>query len=562
MSDNTKLILVVDDDPHHLNIIREGLTLSPNNYQVIEAASLEEAGKLVSTTDPDLAIFDVFLPDGNAVEYLAREISKYKFPVIILTGKPDEKLAVEATKIGVLDYLVKTKDAIENLDKHIERTLREWNLVLERNRAEQERLELYNEREELERIINQSQTVVFLWKPDMGRPVEFVSESVSQLGYTPKDFISGRVPYFSIVHLDDLDRVLETIDGYIENPADNFYNIEYRILTPAGDVRWLDDRTWLIRKENGEITRLQGTILDITDRRKSEEHQKILELQLLEGEKMRSIGQLAAGIAHEINTPAQYVSDNTRFLQDCFNGVTQVISKYKGLLDAAKSGEINPIEPSMIADIEKLIKDTNLDYLTEEIPSAINDTIEGIDRISEIVKAMKAFSHPGVEKKTNIDINSAIANTISISKHEWKYVADVVTDLDRNLPHVMGFPGELNQALLNLVTNAAHAIGDVLGENPSEKGRISITTKYNDQYAEIRITDTGTGIPEDIRSRIFDHFFTTKPIGKGTGQGLTIAYDVVVNKHGGKLLVESEVGVGTTFIIQLPLHTEKIEAIV
>jgi len=194
-----------------------------------------------------------------------------------------------------------------------------------------------------------------------------------------------------------------------------------------------------------------------------------------------------------------------------------------------------------------------LAYLQEEIPQAIDQSLEGLERIAKIVRSMKEFSHPGMDEKTPIDINQAIETTINVSRNEWKYHADIETDLDPGLPNVSCLPGEINQVLLNLIVNAAHAIVNVVGES-GDKGLIRISTRLDGAWAEIRVSDTGTGIPEEIKQRIFDPFFTTKMVGKGTGQGLAIAYSVVVDKHGGVIDLESEEGKGTTFIISLPLE--------
>ena len=189
------------------------------------------------------------------------------------------------------------------------------------------------------------------------------------------------------------------------------------------------------------------------------------------------------------------------------------------------------------------------------MPQAIRQSLEGTERVAKIVRAMKEFSHPGVEEKTAIDLNRAIESTVTVSRNEWKYVAEVVTDLDPDLPLVRCLPGDLNQAVLNLVVNAAHAIEKrrEVERNVDQLGHIAVSTRRVGDQVELRVADDGTGIPADVLPRIFDPFFTTKPVGKGTGQGLAITYSVVVEKHGGTIDVETESGRGTTFILRLPL---------
>jgi signal transduction histidine kinase len=188
-----------------------------------------------------------------------------------------------------------------------------------------------------------------------------------------------------------------------------------------------------------------------------------------------------------------------------------------------------------------------------EIPKAITQTLEGVDRVATIVRAMKDFSHPGKKERIPIDIHKAIESTLVVCRHEYKYVADLATDFDASMPAVTCFPGDFNQVIMNLVINAAHAIAGNLDSQTNSKGKISITTRRDGNWAEIRISDTGSGIPEDIRTKIYDPFFTTKEVGKGTGQGLAICHAVVVGMHRGTITFDTQEGKGTTFIIRLPL---------
>ncbi len=277
---------------------------------------------------------------------------------------------------------------------------------------------------------------------------------------------------------------------------------------------------------------------------------KQLEEQLRQAQKLEAIGQLAAGIAHEINTPIQYVGDNTKFLSDAFRDLLQVIDAHGRMFAAAKTGHLT----TQVIDrlVDSVLK-ADIGYLTEEIPKAIQQSQEGVERVAKIVRAMKEFSHPGTKEKVAIDINKAIENTITVARNEWKYVAEVVDDFAADLPPVPCLPGEFNQVILNLLVNAAHAIEDVPGRDAGTKGVIRVTTRALGEDAEIRVSDTGTGIPEAIRSKVFDPFFTTKPVGKGTGQGLAIAHSVIVNQHGGTIHFETEPGKGTAFVIRLPL---------
>ncbi len=292
-------------------------------------------------------------------------------------------------------------------------------------------------------------------------------------------------------------------------------------------------------------------ITDLTQHEEEEKEHKQLELQLIQAQKLESIGQLAAGIAHEINTPTQFVGDNTNFLRDSFNSIVRIIDAYNELLDAEKKGSVSP---EQLSEIEKILEEEDLDYLKEEIPEAISQSLNGIKRISEIVLAMKEFSHPKVDEKKATDINKAIENTLTVSRNEWKYVAETETELTKDSPMVQCFPGELNQVLLNMFVNAAHTIADANKKIKRDKGLITIKTERSGKSFKISISDTGMGIPDEIKPKIFDMFFTTKVVGKGTGQGLALAYDVIVNKHNGLLTFDTELGKGSTFHIELPLE--------
>ena len=287
---------------------------------------------------------------------------------------------------------------------------------------------------------------------------------------------------------------------------------------------------------------------EVAVRKRVEQVRTELEQELRHMQKMDSLGTLAGGIAHEINTPVQYVAENLRFLEDSFLELGKVSQQFGRLIEAA-SADVSPVD--MIGESNAANADT--DYLCEEIPASIRQSLEGIEQIGEIVRAIKEFSHPDAKEKSAIDINRAIETTLTVARNQWKYVADVETDFDDTLPPVLCQPGEFNQVLLNLIVNAAHAISE---RGAEEKGRITLSTRMNADRVEVRISDTGVGIPAENREKIFDPFFTTKDPGKGTGQGLAIAYTIITKKHKGTISLHSELGKGTTFTVSLPLGLE------
>lgn len=281
---------------------------------------------------------------------------------------------------------------------------------------------------------------------------------------------------------------------------------------------------------------------DITERKRQE-------IELRHGQKLEAVGRLAAGIAHEINTPIQFVGDNTRFLQNSFRDELDLIHKYEELRAAAEKGTVTP---DLLQQVAKVRETADWPYLEQEIPRAMEQMLEGLSRVSTIVRGMKEFSHVDrSNEKAPGDLNRALESTLIVARNELKYVADVETHFDE-LPPLICHLGDLNQVFLNLLVNAAHSIGDAV-KGTVNKGKIKVTTRLDGDWVEVAIGDSGMGIPEDVREKIFDPFFTTKGVGKGTGQGLALARAIVVEKHGGTLTFETQIGKGTTFFVRLPL---------
>jgi PAS domain S-box-containing protein len=384
------------------------------------------------------------------------------------------------------------------------------------------------------------------WKDREGR---FLGANHQFLADCGMDTVAGKTDFDIPLSRDQAERFRVDDRRVIESGSPQLDIIE-QVTDSMGKTMWLSTSKVPMRNEQGEVVGVLGTYLDLTPLKRAEQERQMMEVQLRQAQKLEAIGQLASGIAHEINTPTQYVGDNTRFFQDSFQNLRKVLESHAELLRAAKS---NALTPELIARAEQAAAAGDLDYLFEQIPAAITETLEGIGRITKIVRAMKEFSHPGGKEKALANLNKAIESTVTVARHEWKYVADMHLGLDPDLPGVPCFLGEFNQAVLNLIINAAHAIGDVVKEHPGTKGAITVCTRRDGDHVEVRVSDTGNGIPEAIRPRIFEPFFTTKPVGKGTGQGLSIVYGNVVKKHGGTVRFESEVGKGTTFILRLPL---------
>ncbi|NCC52142.1 MAG: PAS domain S-box protein [Spartobacteria bacterium] len=300
-----------------------------------------------------------------------------------------------------------------------------------------------------------------------------------------------------------------------------------------------------INPYTGEGSAQRGTLILAEDMTQC----RILEQQALQVEKLKSVSRLAGSVAHEINTPAQFINDNITFLCNAVRDTRQLICDHNTLLEAIQAGEdITELTRALHHQRRKL----DLDYIQEEMPRAVEQTLAGIERIAGIVQAMKELSCADPVDITPTSINQMIENALTVSRGEWHALADVVTDLDPRAPVIACNPVELNHVLLNLLHNAARAIEQAAPKDRQAKGEIRVTTRLNDEAVEIAIRDTGCGIPEDVKSRMYDPFFTTREDGPNLGQGLAEAFHVVVEKNNGHISCESAVGKGTTFTISLP----------
>jgi signal transduction histidine kinase len=269
-----------------------------------------------------------------------------------------------------------------------------------------------------------------------------------------------------------------------------------------------------------------------------------------QSQKMEVLGQLVSGIAHEINTPTQFIGDNLHFLNEGLNGLFRLLAKYEELQAVVGDDEKYT---AIMQELAELAEAIDKDFLIAELPGAVERSVEGNQRVAEVVRSLREFAHPSDEEKVPTDINHAITAATNLARNEWKYVADLTLDLADELPRVCCIPGAFNQVILNLLVNAAHAISDVVGTEGAQKGEISVSTKQVGNEVEIRIRDTGAGIPERLQEKIFEPFFTTKEVGRGTGQGLAIVKSIVVDTHDGVIGFDSKPGEGTTFVLRFPI---------
>lgn len=560
-------ILVVDDNPVNRDLMRS--LLEAGGLRSIDAACGEQALRLARAERPALIITDVLMAGMNGFE-LARSLRDdaelSHLPLLFWTAHYDRDevhgLAAALDVAGVLPkpgdataILSKVREllasdapagrtpAAEELDRQQMRVLND-KLVEKADELERTQGALRDSEDRFRMLISNIPGAVYSRGLDADMTIELISDGIEDItGYAAAELIhNGARSFASIVHAEDRLRIAGEIRAAVA--GDGHYGLAYRIVRADGQVRWVGDRGQAVVAHDDVW--LYGTVSDIHARKQLESDHARMEIELRMAQKLEAVGQLAAGIAHEINTPIQFVGDSLRFLQESFDDLETLLVGYRAAcLDLTPV----PARGELRRRLEQAEEDADFAYLQERVPAACARTLEGVDRVASIVRAMKEFAHPQTEQAP-ADLHQALVTTLTVARNEYKYVAEVHTDFGE-LPLVVCNLSDLNQVFLNLVVNAAHAIEDV--ERPGgELGTIRIGTERAGESVIIRIADSGHGIPEAIHTRIFDPFFTTKQVGRGSGQGLAIARSVVA-KHGGTLEFETRSGAGTTFTIRLPI---------
>lgn len=546
-------VLIVDNSPQVLRALatilgRAGFVARPvrSGRAAIAAAELEP---------PSLVLLDIEIPDMPGFEVCRRFKQSEKLagiPIVFISSGAEIAETVEAFRLGAVDYIAKPfqdQDIVARVGLHIQLhaervAAARQNESLRAARAQfQARLEALSRAARDGLIMLDSSGAIAHWNEAAEEMFGYSRQEAlgRQLGalIAPDRFrpaAGDKVPV--LVHAGKGPVIGTTIELMGRHKSGREFPIELSI---AGTL--IDGAHWAV-----------GVVRDISQRRQAEERLKAetrererMEAELRDSQRLEAVGRLAAGIAHEINTPAQFVTDNTFFLRDSFADLSAVMGAANALF-----GDASPT-PDSLAKLHEIVNGVDVAFLGNEIPQAFEQTLDGLARITKIVGAMKEFSRPSNAAKAPTDLNRAIESTVTVSRNEWKYVANLTTDLAPDLPTVVCLGDEINQVVLNLIVNAAHAIGDKNAATPGVKGTIRVSTVLCPPMVEIRVEDTGAGIPESIRHRIFDPFFTTKPVGKGTGQGLAISRSIVVDKHHGTIDFQSETGVGTTFVVRLPI---------
>ena len=447
-----------------------------------------------------------------------------------LTGRGERFEYRIRHKDGTWRILESVTTAIPNEEGQIDRFVIVNRDITERERAE----ETKHRSDQLFRSIAENSADLIAVVDKTGHRIYNNPAYERLLGYTQEEL--KHTISFQQIHPDDRPLVIRAAQQALKTGVGQI--VEYRMQRKDGTYVTLESHGSFIRDSRGEIEASVILARDVSDRRMA-----------MQNEKLSAIGQLAAGIAHEINTPVQYVSDNIAFLSDTWNQ-----------LDAAMAFCLTPAHASIASDSRPSGAVTSAgppegwDWLRQEVPKAISQSREGIRRMSKILGAMRRFSHTGGGEREQVDLNEALDATLTIAQNQIKHIADVQTDYQPNLPRLECYADEMNQVFLNLIVNATHAIREASKKQARERGKLTIRTRKIDNDVQIEIQDNGTGIPLPVCARVFDPFFTTKQAGEGTGQGLTICHNIVVQKHHGNIWFDTELDRGTTFFVRIPIQ--------
>jgi PAS domain S-box-containing protein len=394
----------------------------------------------------------------------------------------------------------------------------------------------------LQYLIDNTPAIIYAMVPSGDFKMTFVSNNAHNvLGYRPEDMVADPNFWFDHIHPEDAPNIFSSLAQLF---VDGEKTYEYRFRAASGEFLWMHDRLRLICDDRGTPLEVIGSLTDITVRKlmEQEQQQLIARLseahdQLLQSEKMASIGQLAAGVAHEINNPIGFVNSNMGTLRHYVGTLLSVVDAYSAAVNEAAPGS------PLAARIEAIGREADLGYLKEDIADLVSESMDGLKRVKDIVQALKDFSHVGLTDWQYADVHAGLDTTLNIVANEIKYKATVEKHYGK-LPEIKCLASQLNQVFMNLLVNAAQAI--------QNRGVITIATGAQDGWVWVKISDNGCGIAPDNLKRVFEPFFTTKPVGSGTGLGLSLSYSIV-NKHGGRIDVASKPGVGTVFTVRLPV---------
>jgi PAS domain S-box-containing protein len=526
-------VLIVDDEPANRELL--GRLVTRQGYALVLASDGAEALAIVDREAVDVVFLDLMMPGLSGLDVLdgltARGLIP-ALPVLIVSGRDERANRLSALNRGATDFIPRPFDALE-----IETRLR--NAANVRKLHEQIASRLSDAQNMHHALMAGAAAPITVLEPN-GHIIE-ANGAAESLYYLKTGRLAGTL-YRDLVVPDDRARIDAVLYGLVQEPTVPVSSVRFRALGRGGSEIHLDACASLVSTGQGQRIVVIGR--DVTVEQQ-------MQTELACAQRLAAVGTLAAGIAHEINTPIQFVNDSLHFLRDAAHDTFGVLKK----LQAVHRLAVRSASPAELGDsltaAQEAQDEADLTYVQENVPKAFDRCLDGLGRVATIVRSMKEFAHPAQKDMAATDLNRAIQNTLTISRNEYKYVAEVRTEFG-DLPPVTCHVNDINQVVLNVVVNAAHAIGDVV-KGSDRKGAITVHTRRDGECVLVSITDTGGGIPEAVRHRIFEPFFTTKQMGQGTGQGLALAWAIVREKHGGSLTFETTIGKGTTFFIHLPI---------
>lgn len=523
-------ILIIEDSNTQARIIKE--SLNDLSLQIECVSTGNDALNWLNENKAKLLLLDYELPDMKGID-VVDELGKrgQHFEFLVMTARGSETVAVQMMKRGAVDYLIKDDSFTSLLPTIVER-------ALDKIKSEQI-LEIaqsaLKQAEKRTRLIIDSAADGFVSMWDDGTILDWNKAAERLFGWSYKEAIEKNLIDLMMSEK-QRDLFREKLTEFRKTAIPHTQNelIEATALNKAGQEFPIEISVSIASE--GEPCVLNAFVRDISNRH-------MLESQLIQSEKLASLGQLAAGVAHEINNPVGFVKSNVGTLTEYVEIFTRLLNVYEELAEATRS-EDKAQQKVLLDKIQTIRKEEGLADIQEDVTELLTESTDGLIRVTEIVQNLKSFARLDEASVKEANINEGIKATLKVVWNELKYKSEINTELGE-IPDIRCSPGQLNQVFMNLLVNAAQAI--------PERGTITIKTEANSSEIIIRISDTGTGIPEDKLSQIFTPFYTTKPVGQGTGLGLSIIYGII-QKHNGNIAVESELGVGTTFIIRLPLE--------
>ena len=522
-------VLIVDDD-EDVRFALQGL-LEEDDHEVYAVENGLEALNIVKMIRPCIILTDMRMPTMNGFtlcKKLKEDPLTQRIPVVLVTAMVRDEDVEMGLKSGAVDYIKKPFDRYETRMRVMSQIRLHETLL--RKEAVERQLGIISRAAKDAIVVIDNDGRVTHWNEAAEqmfgfRKSEILGEDLHAL-VAPREYHGQLGEAFPKFQKDGQGAAVgKTVELSALRKGGEQFAVELSLSATTIDGMW----------------HAVGIIRNITERKK-------LEHRLLKAQKLETLGQLAAGIAHEVNTPTQFIGDNATYLSEVLKKLSDMFARFTELTAELKR---DPRYDDMLSSIEKAIEHYDVQFSLEDSPRAIENIRDGVHRITRIIRAMKEFSHPGTQKKRHADLNHLLENTITMCFNEYKYVSELTMNLDSELPMVLCYPVALSQVFLNLIVNAAHAISEAVGDS-GRKGLISITSSMGEGEVCITISDTGKGIPADIGDRIYEPFFTTKDLGKGSGQGLSIARSIVVDKHQGSLSHETSEGRGTTFVVRLP----------